>query len=460
MAQALKTAGGPVEFTPDSMPPLPPAVRECFGVQSVLSMPVQHPKLDGPDHFYYFSVHECSYPRVWTAQEVRLFEEIGRRLGDALTTLLMFRNLRQSEARLEEAQRIAHVGHWERDLDTDCLIGSDETYRILGLPPQAGPIDFARLQDMIHPDDRELTVRATEEALGGGRYELECRVVRPRGEVRIVHCRGDVQRDDAGRPRRMFGTIQDITERKRTEAELRRARAGLARGQRDSILGEMAAAIAHEIRQPIAAAMIDATACLRALADNRVDLQEARRAASRMVKEATWADEALRRTTALYKQETTRRERVDVNAVIREMTVLLQQEAGAHSISVRTELAESIPDVRADRVQLQQVFMNLMLNAIEAMKDTGGELTISSQVNQEGELLISVSDTGVGLPTENADQIFDAFVTTKPQGTGMGLAITRSIVESHGGRVWATANTGPGATFLFTLPGEAEERRA
>ena len=163
------------------------------------------------------------------------------------------------------------------------------------------------------------------------------------------------------------------------------------------MLGEMAAAIAHEIRQPIAAAMIDATACLRALADNRVDLQEARRAASRMVKEATWADEIIHRTTALYKQETTRRERVDVNAVIREMTVLLQQEAGAPSISVRTELAESVPDVRADRVQLQQVFMNLMLNAIEAMKDTGGELTIRSQVNQEGELLISVSDTGVGL---------------------------------------------------------------
>jgi signal transduction histidine kinase len=250
--------------------------------------------------------------------------------------------------------------------------------------------------------------------------------------------------------------VIDLTERKRAEAELRRARAALARHQRASMLGEMAAAIAHEIRQPIAAAMIDATACLRALADDRVDLQQARRAASRMVKEATWADEIIHRTTALYKQETTRRERVDVNAVIREMTVLLQQEAGAPSISVRTELAESIPDVRADRVQLQQVFMNLMLNAIEAMKDKGGELTIRSQVNQEGGLLISVSDTGVGLPTENADEIFDAFVTTKPQGTGMGLAITRSIVESHGGRLWATAKAGPGATFLFTLPREID----
>jgi signal transduction histidine kinase len=154
-------------------------------------------------------------------------------------------------------------------------------------------------------------------------------------------------------------------------------------------------------------------------------------------------------------KETTRRERVDVNAVIREMTVLLQQEAGAPSISVRTELAESIPDVRADRVQLQQVFMNLILNAIEAMKDKGGELTIRSLVDQEGGLLISVSDTGVGLPTENADEIFDAFVTTKPQSTDMGLAITRSIVEPMAADC-GTANAGPGATLLFTLPREID----
>jgi signal transduction histidine kinase len=224
------------------------------------------------------------------------------------------------------------------------------------------------------------------------------------------------------------------------------------RGQRASLLGEMAAAIAHEIRQPIAAAMIDATACLRALADPHVDLQQARRAAFRMVEEATWADEILGRTTALYAQETTGRERVDVNAVIREVTVLLQRLASAYSISIQTELAEGTRDVRADRVQLLQVFMSLMLNAIEAMEDTGGELRIRSQVNPERELLISVSDTGVGLPAENRDQIFDAFVTTKPRGTGMGLAIARSIVEAHGGQIWAPVKDGPGATFHFTLP--------
>ena len=164
------------------------------------------------------------------------------------------------------------------------------------------------------------------------------------------------------------------------------------------------------------------------------------------------ADEIIKRTTALYKKDTTQRELVNVNAVIREMAILLQQEAGASSIAIRTKLTEGMPDVVADRVQLQQLLMNLMLNAIEAMTDSGGELTVTSQLSEASELLIAVRDTGVGLPAENPNQIFESFVTTKPQGTGMGLAIARSIVESHGGRLWAIANAGPGAAFLFTLP--------
>ena len=176
-----------------------------------------------------------------------------------------------------------------------------------------------------------------------------------------------------------------------------------------------------------------------------------------MLKDATWADEIISRTSALYRKDTTQRERVDVNAVIRHMALLLQQEAAASSVSIRTALADGLPEVLADRVQLQQVCMNLMLNAIEAMKGTGGDLTITSEMREPGELLISVSDQGVGLPMDTPDTMFDAFVTTKPQGTGMGLAITRSIVDAHGGRLWASANTGPGATFFFTLLADAAE---
>jgi signal transduction histidine kinase len=257
---------------------------------------------------------------------------------------------------------------------------------------------------------------------------------------------------------------RDITEHKRAEdartraeGELQQARTALAHRQRVSMLGEVTASLAHEIRQPIAAAQIDAAVCVRALADDRLEVQTAREAASRLVKEAMWADEIIKRTTALYKKETTHRERVDINALIREMAVLLQQEANASPI--RTDLADGFPDIMADRIQLQQVLMNLMLNAIEAMTETGGELTITSQLSEDRELLIAVRDTGVGLPTENPHQIFESFVTTKPHGTGMGLAITRSIVESHGGRLWAIANTGPGATFLFTLPSETGAQR-
>jgi len=245
----------------------------------------------------------------------------------------------------------------------------------------------------------------------------------------------------------------------RAQAELQQARNALAHRQRVSLLGEVAASLAHEIKQPIAAARIDAKVCLRALADDRLNLEAAREAASRLVNVAARADEIIKRTTALYKKDATHRERVDVNALIREMALLLQQEASAASISIRTTLADALPDVMADRVQLQQVFMNLMLNAIDAMKDTRGELTVVSQMSEDSELLIAVRDTGVGLPAENPNQIFESFVTTKPHGTGMGLAITRSIVQSHGGRLWATANTGPGATFLFTLPTDAGEPR-
>ena len=174
---------------------------------------------------------------------------------------------------------------------------------------------------------------------------------------------------------------------------------------------------------------------------------------------ATLASEIIDRLRSLYKKEPPKRESLPVNEVIGEMVELLRGQATRHAISVRADLASNLPNVVSDRVQLQQVLMNLMLNAIDAMTDTGGELTVTSQLSEDSELLIAVRDAGVGLPADNPEQIFESFVTTKPHGTGMGLTITRSIVESHGGRLWATANAGQGATFLFTLLTEAGEQR-
>lgn len=252
--------------------------------------------------------------------------------------------------------------------------------------------------------------------------------------------------------RRVRSIEQRHQERNRAEEMLRHARAELAHINRVSTMGELTASLAHEIKQPIGAAVTNAEACLRLIDRREPDLPEAREAASEMIKDARRAADIIEHVRSLFRKGPSPQEIVDVNRVIREMVVMLQKEANRHSVRMSTNLTDGLPNVMADRVQLQQALMNLMLNGIEAMQDTTRELNIKSQPGDEGQVLISVSDTGAGLPTGDADQIFNAFFTTKSQGTGLGLAITRSIVESHGGRIWATANPGPGATFQFTLP--------
>jgi len=238
---------------------------------------------------------------------------------------------------------------------------------------------------------------------------------------------------------------------------LRQTQADLAHVNRVTTMGELTASLAHEVNQPIAAAVTDANTCLRWLTRDRPDVEEARDAASRMVKDATRAAEIISRIRLIFKKSTPQRELVDVNEVIKEMIVLLRNEALRYSILVRTELTD-LPQIIGDRVQLQQVFMNLMINAIDAMKDVNGvrELIIKAQPSENEQLLVSVSDTGVGVPQENADQIFNAFFTTKVHGTGMGLRISRSIVDSHGGRLWVTDNPPRGTSFHLTLPGKAD----
>ena len=247
-------------------------------------------------------------------------------------------------------------------------------------------------------------------------------------------------------------------DRKRTEEALRQAQANLAHVSRVTTMGELTASLAHEVNQPIAAAVTNANTCLRWLAGDTPNLEEARAAAMRIVKDGTRAAEIISRIRLLFKKGTPEWELVDVNEVIREMIVLLRGEATRYSISFRRELATGLPQVLGDRVQLQQVFMNLMLNGIEAMKDVEGtrELIIRSAREGNDHIRMSVSDTGVGLPPERADQIFNAFFTTKVQGTGMGLSISRTIVESHGGRLWAADNSPRGATFYLSLPTKIE----
>jgi C4-dicarboxylate-specific signal transduction histidine kinase len=291
-------------------------------------------------------------------------------------------------------------------------------------------------------------------------YDHEFRILFPNGKVKWIRTVGHPVLSDSGDLEQFVGSSTDITERKSAEQErekLRQLEADLAHTNRVSTLGEMAASLAHEIKQPIAAAITSANSCIEWLAHAPPNLDRARAAAARIDKYGNRAAEIIDRIRSFYKKSPPQRELVDVNGIIEEMLTLLEGEAHRFSVAMRTELTNELPKIMADRVQLQQVFMNLMLNAIEAMTDSGGELTVKSE-QQDGQLQFSVSDKGVGLPMEKMDQIFSAFFTTKPQGSGMGLAISRSIVESHGGQLWASANSGGGgATFHFTLPIQVTE---
>jgi PAS domain S-box-containing protein len=384
-----------------------------------------------------------------------LTSSVDRRFA-AQTLELQEEKLQRSEAYLAEAQRLTHTGSWAwRVAGGDALHLSEEWYRIYGFDPENGPPALEERRQRTHPEDRAKWQGAIDRAIAEkSEYEVEFRILLPDGTVKYIHTVGHPVLNASGDLVQFVGSSTDITERKQAEEALRQAQTDLAHASRVTTMGELTASLAHEVNQPIAAAVTDANTCLRWLTRDQPDVEEARDAASRMAKDATRAADIIKRIRLLFKKGTAQREVVDVNEVIREMITLLHSEAARNSISVRTELAADLPHVIVDRVQLQQVFMNLMLNGIEAMKEmnVGGELTITSQQGEDSHLLISVSDNGVGLPPKQADQIFNAFFTTKLHGTGMGLSISRSIMESHGGRLWAADNTPRGAIFYLSLP--------
>ena len=258
-------------------------------------------------------------------------------------------------------------------------------------------------------------------------------------------------------PQRVEGALvigRDLTEYALESEALRQAQADLAHASRMTTMGELTASLAHEVNQPIAGAVTYASTCVRWLTRDDPDLGEARQAASEVVRNAKRASDIINRIRSISKKDESKRQLIDVNEVIREIVTLLHNEASRYSISIRTDLNANLPNVMADSVQVQQVMMNLIMNGIDAMKDVdrAREVTIRSQSGADHQLVISVSDAGVGLPSQQREQIFNAFFTTKSHGVGMGLRISRSIVESHGGRLWATDNSPQGATFYFTLP--------
>jgi len=384
---------------------------------------------------------------------------VDRRFA-AQTLELQEQKLHQSEAYLSEAQRLSHTGSFGWRVSTGEILWSEETFRIFQYDRTTKPTVELILQ-RTHPEDAAVVKQTIERALQDGKdFDYEYRLVMPDGSIKYVHVVAHALSDESGSID-FVGAVMDVTERKRAEEALHQAQADLAHVNRVTTMGELTASLAHEINQPIAAAVTNANTCLRWLTRDQPDLEEARAAAMRILKDGTRAGEITSRIRLLFKKGTPERELVDVNGVIREMIVLLRGEAMRYNISFRTELAEDLPQFMGDRVQLQQVMMNLIINSIDAMKDVDGrrEVTIESQRAENDHILVSVSDTGVGLPPRQADQIFNAFFTTKPQGTGMGLSISRTIVESHGGRLWAADNSPRGASFRLSLPTKIEAQK-
>jgi PAS domain S-box-containing protein len=368
--------------------------------------------------------------------------------------------LRQSEAYLAEAQRLSHTGSWAGTMQ-EILYWSPETFRIFGLDPAKGTPSYDAFAALIHPEDRVRFDQVIEGAVKAKKdFEIEWRIALPNATLRNLHTVGHPIVNEASGAVTLVGTVMDVTERKRTEEErerLRQVQADLAHVTRVTTMGELTASLAHEINQPIAATVTNAGACLRWLAAQPPDLEEARQALGRIVKDGSRAGEVIARIRALVKKSPPQQDRLDINETIQEIILLTDTEVHRNRISLQTQLANDLPPILGDRIQLQQVVLNLIKNAVEAMSavnDGPRELRVSSGKDESKGVLVVVRDSGPGLDPKALAHLFDTFYTTKPEGMGMGLAISRSIIEAHGGRLWATPNEPHGAVFQFTLPAD------
>jgi PAS domain S-box-containing protein len=380
------------------------------------------------------------------AQLGRVSNDTARRLQD------LYESLQGSEDRLRRVINTIPAHVWSTLPDGSVDFINQRLLESTGLSMEA--LLGSGWQSIVHPDDRTRYIARWKSALAAGEpLEIEARVWTAQRDYRWLLVRNVPLRDGLGEIVKWYGTGIDIEDRKRAEDALRKAQADLAHANRVTTMGELCASLAHEINQPISGAITNASTCLRRLDREPPDLEGVRASASLIIRDANRAAEIINRVRLFFRKGVVTKERVDVNEMIREMEILLHNEATQHSVFVQTKLAADHPLIVADRIQLQQVLMNLMINGIDAMKAVDGprQLTLGTQNDSNAQLMVSVEDTGVGLPPNQAGQIFNAFFTTKEHGTGMGLRISRSIIEAHGGRLWATDNHPRGASFHFTL---------
>jgi predicted ATPase/signal transduction histidine kinase/GAF domain-containing protein len=390
-------------------------------------------------------------PFVFTPDRVTVLQLLASQAAISLENATLYTDLQRSEAFLAQGQKLSHTGTFGWSGASGEFYWSEENYNIFEYD-QGVQASLELAYQRMHPDDRDSVRRAFDEAVREKKdYDNEHRMLMPDGRIKHVHTTGrTVNTGNLD----FVGAVRDITERKRAEEALHQALTDLARINRVTTMGELTASLAHEINQPIAGAVASANACLRWLDRAKPNLDEVRAAVTRIVSDGRRAAQIISRIHAQFEKGALNREVFAVSDIIQETVGLLRGEVVRYNISVRTELAADLPQIVGDCVQVQQVVMNLIVNSIEAMKDVDGvrEMVIKSQRAEKAQILVSVSDTGMGVPLQLAEQIFDPFFTTKPHGTGMGLRVSRSIVESHGGRLWVAGIAGQGATFQFTLP--------
>jgi signal transduction histidine kinase len=362
--------------------------------------------------------------------------------------------LRRSEAFLAEAQRLSSTGSFAWRADSDEITWSEELYRIHELDPSV-PMTLQLAATRVHPDDMHLFTASVENARRDGRdFEVEPRLLMPDGSIKSVHIVAHGFRDDNGELE-YIGALQDVTDRRQSQDALDKARSELAHVARVTILGALTASIAHEVNQPLSGIMTNASTSLRMLAEDPPNVDGARETARRTIRDTRRAADVITRLRTLFTKNASPTESVDLNEATREVIALANSDIQRARVLVRTELADDLPLVTGDRVQLQQVVLNLLLNAADAMRgieDRPRQVTITTERDGGDRVRVSVQDAGVGLNPEEMERLFEAFYTTKSGGMGIGLSVSRSIIARHHGHLCAAPNDGPGATFAFSLP--------
>jgi PAS domain S-box-containing protein len=366
--------------------------------------------------------------------------------------------LRRSEAYLAQSQRLSHTGSWGWNASAEEVFWSRETFRILGADRQAVKPSYQFFIEHVHPEDRvfveQVLDRANRERT---EFEMAFRIVLPDGSIKHIQSLGRPVPSESGLAE-FVGAIVDVTDQRLAEEALGKTRAELTRVTRLTTMGELAASIAHEVNEALSAIASKSDFCLRLAEATGGSPYEAREALQEIVKEADRASATIARIHAMTQRSAHEKTRFHIRDLVFDVLALARRELDQNRITVRTDLAEDLPQISGDRVELQQVLLNLVINGLEAMSSVEDEWRVllihgaHDELNGKAAVRIAVQDSGVGFRPETIDRLFDAFYSTKPNHIGMGLQISRTVVEAHGGRLWATANAGPGATFLCALP--------